>query len=114
LHNTPAGQSKTKQGVNASQLTAVEEEYRAVVRHTLGILEKVRVCQRLSALDPHSMAHIYILLRFFYCAQVARLDSGNNSRPFVRIFMETTAQHFPNFEGDFFTEPLPSDDAARS
>jgi hypothetical protein len=48
------------------------------------------------------------------CSQVARLESGNNSRPFVSIFMETTAQHFPNFEGDLFTEPRPSDDVARS
>jgi hypothetical protein len=86
LHNTPAGQSKTKHVMNASQLTAVEEEYRAVVRHTLGMLEKVCVCQRLSALDPHSMAQIYVFLCFF------SLLAGSAPREWQQF--EAICQHF--------------------
>lgn len=42
LHNTPAGQSKKSLVMNASQMEAVEKEYRTVVRHSLGMLDKVR------------------------------------------------------------------------
>jgi len=41
LHNTPAGQSKKNIVMNASQLAAVEDEYRIVVRHTMAMLAKV-------------------------------------------------------------------------
>ena len=59
---------------------AHELEYRGVLAHVFGVLAKVA-----SAPTPHAPG----------------------SLPTVAVFAETTAQHFPNYGGDYFMPKLP-------
>jgi hypothetical protein len=72
-------------GVTEDEQVHMEREYGTVVQHTLGMLEKV-----------------------------ARWPSRNASKPFVSVFMETTAQHFPHTQGDFFLAARPPAAVQRS
>lgn len=84
LHNGPHF-GKLRGGISHAERFEMEFEYRTLLQRTFGMLNKV-----------------------------ARSQSNNSSKPFVSVFMETTAQHFPHLEGDFFFSPRPAAEVERS
>ena len=84
LHNGPRS-GKVEGGISSVERAEMELEYRTMLQHTFKMLDKV-----------------------------ARSQSNNSSKPFVSVFMETTAQHFPYLDGDFFFAPRPASEVERS